>query len=97
MKCSGLVPETVAVNAVNASCEIILLFWDFGSGVYVIFWVHLLSLLAAMECPFVPIWPLLSLVLMLHVQACVELTVFRFFFCAVLTLFLARLPLEDSY
>ena len=37
MKYSGLVPHTVAVNAVNASCKIILLLWNFGSGVYGIF------------------------------------------------------------
>ena len=34
-KCSGIVPQTVPANAVNASCEIILLFWNLGSGVYV--------------------------------------------------------------
>ena len=36
MKYSGLVPKTVAVNAVIASCKIILLFCNFGSGVYVV-------------------------------------------------------------
>ena len=36
IKCLGIVPQTVDVNSVNASCEINLLFWDFGSGVYVL-------------------------------------------------------------
>ena len=64
------------------------------------FWVHLLSLLAAVECLFGPIWMVLSSVLVLLVQVCVYLNVclnFLFSFGAVITLFLARLPLEDSY
>ena len=55
-KCSGLVPQTVAVNAINASYKIILLFWNLGRGVYVFFWVRLLSHMAAVECPFGQIW-----------------------------------------
>ena len=34
MKYSGLVPQNVTVIAVNASCKIILLIWNSGSGVY---------------------------------------------------------------
>ena len=67
MKCSGLMPQTVAVNAVNASCEIILLLWNFGSGVY-FFRVHLLPLLDSAECPFGPIWLVLSSVLVILVN-----------------------------
>ena len=35
-KCTGLVPHTIATKAANASFEIIRLFWNFGSGLYVL-------------------------------------------------------------
>ena len=37
MKYSGLMPKTFAMIAVNASREIILLLWNFGSGMYGLF------------------------------------------------------------
>ena len=57
MKYSGLVPQTVAVIAVNFSCEIILLLWNFGSGMYGIFLVSY-SINAGRWG--VPIWPNLA-------------------------------------
>ena len=36
-KYSGIVPQTVTVNAANAYYKIILLLWNFGSGVYGLF------------------------------------------------------------
>ena len=57
MKYSGLVPQTVAVNAGNASCKIILLVWNFGSGVYGLFSVS--SSITA-GCCGVPILPNLA-------------------------------------
>ena len=100
MKCSGLVPETVSVNVVNASCEIILLFWSFGSGVYA-----LLSGYSSITagCCGVPIRPNLDGVVLAIIVACTGLCIaehvvnFFFSFGAVLTLFFARLSLGDSY
>ena len=88
------------MNAVNASCKIILLFWNFGSGVYV-----LLSGLSSItsDCCGVPIWPNLAGVVFGIGVACTSSFIaecvldFLFSFGAVLTLFLARLSLEDSY
>ena len=54
MKYSGLMPQTVAVISVNASCKIILLLWNFGSGMYGFFSV--LSSITAGYCG-VPIRP----------------------------------------
>ena len=100
MKCSGLVPQTVSVNAVNASFEIILLFWNFGSGVYVL--LSGSSSITSGSCG-VPIRPNLAGVVFVINVACTGLCIaecvlnFLFSFGGVLTLFLARLPLGDSY
>ena len=54
-KCAGLVPQTVAAKSANASCEIIQLFWNFGSGLYVL--VCSSSSVINAGCCGVPIWP----------------------------------------
>ena len=96
MKCSGLVPQTVAVNAMNESCKIILLFWNFGSGVYAL--LSGSSYITA-GCCGVPICPNLANVVFSIGVACTGLCIvecvlnFLFSFGAVLTLFLARYPL----
>ena len=56
-------------------------------------------MLAAAECPFGQIWPVFSQVLVMCVYVRVYLPVFVliFYFGAVLTLVLVRLPLGDSY
>ena len=54
MKYSGLVSRTVNVIAVNASCKIILLLWNFVSGMYGLFSV---SSSINTGCCRVPIWP----------------------------------------
>ena len=100
MKFSGIVPQTVAVTTVNASCEINLLFWNFGNGVYV-----LLSGSSSITagCCGVPIRTnLAGVVLFIGVDftgSCIAECVlyFLFSFGAVLALFIARLPLGDSY
>ena len=80
------------MNAVNASCEIILLFWNFGSGVYVI----LSGLSITSGCCGVPIRPNLAGVVFGIGFVCSGLCIaecvldFIFSFGAVLTLFLAR-------
>ena len=100
MKFSGVVPQTVAVNAVNASCEIILLFWNFGSGVYVLL---LGSSSITAGCCGVPIRTNLAGAVFGIGVACTGLCIsecvlnFLFSFGAVLTLFLARLSLGDLY
>ena len=100
MKRSGLVPQTVAVNAVNASCKIILLFWNLGSGVYVFL---LGSSSITSGCCGVPIRPNLNGVVFAIIVACTSSCIaecvlnFLFSFGAVLTLFFARLSLGDSY
>ena len=100
MKCAGLVPQTVAANAVNASCKIILLFWNLGSGVNV-FLLGSPSITA--DCCGVPIRPNLNGVVFAIIFACTGSFIaecvlnFLFSFGAILTLFLARLSLGDSY
>ena len=73
MKFSGLVPQTVNVNAVNASCKIILLFWNFGSGVYGLF---LVSSSITAGCCGVPIWLNLAGVFSGIGDACTGLCIF---------------------
>ena len=100
MKYSGKMPQNVAVNAVNASCKINLLFWNFGSGVYGIFSVSF-SITAGF-CG-VPIRPNLAGVFSGIGDACTGSCIaayvldFLFSFGAILTLFFARLSLGDSY
>ena len=100
MKFSGLVPQTIAVNAVNASCEIILLFWNLGSGVYVFLFG---SYYITAGCCGVPIWPYLNGVVFTIIVACTGSCIskcflnFLFSFGAVLALFLARLSFGGSY
>ena len=53
-------------------------------------WFHLLSMLAAAEFPFDPIWQVFSLVLVMLVKV-------LFSFGAIITLVLTRLSLGDSY
>ena len=67
MNNSGLVPQNVAVIAVNASFKIILLFWNFGSGIYGIFSV---SYSINDGCCGVPIWLNLACVFSGTVDAC---------------------------
>ena len=100
MKCSGLVQQTVAMYAVNTSYEIILMFWNFGSGVYV---VLLGSSSITAGCCGVPIRPNLTCGVFSIGVACTGLCTaecvlnFLFYFGAILTLFLARLSLGASY
>ena len=100
MKYSGLVTQTVAVNVVNASCNIILLLWNFGSGVYVLL---LGSSSITAGCCGVPIRPNLAGVVFGIGVACTGLCIsecvlnFLFYFSAVITLFIDRLYLGDSY
>ena len=72
MKYSGLVTQTVAVNVVNASCNIILLLWNFGSGVY-----GLLSVSSSITagCCEVTIRPNLAGVFSGIVEACTGLCI----------------------
>ena len=69
-KCSGLVPQMVAVNDVNASSKIILLFWNLVSGVYV-FLLGLSSITAG--CCGVPIRPNLECVVLDIIVVCTGL------------------------
>ena len=95
-KLAGLVPQTVAVNAVNASCKIILLFWNLGSGVYVLI---LGSASITAGCCGVPIQPNLNGVVFAIIVTCIGLCIaecvwiFFSFFGADLTLFLVCLSL----
>ena len=84
MKYSGLVPQTVAVNVGNASCEIILLVWNFGSGVYGLFSVS--SSITA-GCCGVPILPNLAGVFFgigdVGTGSCISACVLNFLFLLV--------------
>ena len=87
------------MNAVNAPCVIILMFWNFGSGMYGIFSVS--SSITA-GCCGVLIRPNLASVFSGTGDVCIGLCIaayvfFLFSFCAVLTLVLVHLPLGDSY
>ena len=88
------------MNAVNAPCVIILMFWNFGSGVYVL--LSGLSFITA-GCCGVLIRPNLAGVVFGIGVACTGLCIsecvlnFIFYFSAVITLFIARLYLGDSY
>ena len=99
-KFSGIVTQTVSVNATNASCEIILLFWNLGSGVYV-FLLGSSSITTGLYG--VTIRPNFNGVVFAIIVACTGFCVsehvvnFLFYFGSVLTLFLARLSLGDSY
>ena len=99
-KFSGLVPQTVSVITTNASCEIILLFWNSGSGVYV-FLLGASSITTG--CCGVPIRSNLDSVVLVIIVACTGSCIdecvvnFLFSFGAFLNLFLARLSLGDSY
>ena len=100
MKYSGLVPHTVDMNAANASCKIILLFWNFGSVVYGLFQA---SSSITSGCCGVPIRPNLVGVFSGIGDACTVLCIaacalnLLFLFGDVLALFLACLPLGYSY
>ena len=99
-KFSGIVTQTVSVNATNASCEIILLFWNLGSGVYVFI---LCSSSITAGCCGVPIRLNLDGVVLAIIVSCTGSCIaervvnFLLSFGVVLTLFLARLSLGDSY
>ena len=93
-------PQTVSMIAGNASCEIILLLWNFGSSMYGLFSVS--SYINAGFCG-VPIRPNMAGVFSdtgnvgigLCIVACILFSIF--YFGAFLTLVLAHLPLGDSY
>ena len=100
MKYSGLMPLPITVIAVNASCEIILLLWNFGSGMYGLFSV---SYSINSGCCGVPIWPNMAGVFSgtgdVCIGLCIVACVFFPFFLFVLfsPLFSHVYPFGDAY